>query len=129
MASADAAPLVCDVSEQPFDVAFHPSARLVAAGLVSGRVELFGYSATACGPVTSHAAHAAACRAVRFVAGGAALASGGADRALLLRDVATGATLAAVAGAHEAAINRLERVAERVLASGARHPLSPASST
>lgn len=114
---------VATLSEQPFDVTFHPSRALVAVALVSGRTETFPFSASAgCGAVRSSAAHGgSACRAVRFAGpGGAVLASAGADAALLLRDVHTGATLVRLAKAHGAAINRLEVAGEHLLTTGER---------
>jgi WD40 repeat protein len=120
MASPERDPSVCaTLGEQPMDVCFHPTRALVAAGLITGVVELFAYTATSAGEVTSHAVHTESCRAVRFLAGGGTLVSGGADSALAFTDVDTGALLARVPDAHAAAINRLTVLSETVLATGA----------
>ena len=112
-------PLCATLGEQPMDVCFHPTRPLVAAGLITGIVELFGYTRSAAGDVASHEVHGESCRAVRFLPGGRVLASGGADSTLAFSDAETGALLARVASAHAAALNRLEVVCDTVLASGA----------
>jgi hypothetical protein len=117
--SPERAPLCAELGEQPMDVCFHPSRPLVAAGLITGAVELFPFTPTAAGAVTAHEVHAESCRAVRFLLDGASLASGGADCALAVTCVETGRLLARVADAHGAPINRLTVLSETVLATGA----------
>ena len=114
-----AAPAVsATLTEQPFDVAFHPSRPLVAAGVISGSVDVFSFIPSACGPVQSRAAHDECCRAVRFHLGGDLLVSGGTDKKLVLHDVERGKSVATLKDAHDAAINRIEVVSDTVLASG-----------
>ncbi len=112
-------PRVATLSEQPFDVAFHPSRPLVAAGVITGALELFEYTPEAVGAVRSHEVHEQSCRAVRFHQSGAVLVSAGADCVLAFRSVESDKQLATITAAHDAAINRLEVVSDTVLASGA----------
>lgn len=107
------------LSEQPFDVAWHPSRSLVAAGVITGAVETFLFSDHAVGAVSSHPVHTESCRAVRFQQAGEVLVSAGADCRLAFRSVERAKQLAVVANAHDAAINRLEVVSDTCLASGA----------
>ena len=111
--------LSATLTEQPFDVAFHPSRPLVAAGVISGSVDVFTFTSAACGAVQSRAAHDECCRAVRFNLGGELLVSGGADRKLVLHNVERAKAVATLADAHDAAINRIEVVSDTLLASGA----------
>ena len=37
--------LLVELSEQPFDVAFHPSRPLLCAGLITGHVDVIAYAA------------------------------------------------------------------------------------
>jgi hypothetical protein len=120
MASPGREALCASLGEQPMDVCFHPSRALVAAGLITGAVELFPYTATSVGAVVTHALHAESCRSLRFLPDGATLASVGADCALVFADAETGARTGRVADAHAAAINRLAVISQTVLATGAR---------
>ena len=67
MASESREPVCATLGEQPMDVCFHPTRALVAAGLITGVVETFEYTAAAATAVTSRDVHAESCRAVRFL--------------------------------------------------------------
>eukprot|EP00898_Chlorokybus_atmophyticus_P003729 jgi/Chlat1/4357/Chrsp29S04512 len=103
---------------QPFDVTFHPSYRLVAAGLISGGVELHRFTDDSSEPVLRIAAHSESCRAIRFAEGGNFLLSASADKSILATDTVTGQTVARLTDAHSSPINRLCEVSETTLASG-----------
>ena len=102
------------------DVCFHPTCPLVAAGLITGVVETFEFTADSAGDVTSREVHAESCRALRFLADGSGLVSTGVDCTLVVTNVETGARIARVAAAHDAAINRLTMLSETLMATGAR---------
>jgi len=70
--------------------------------------------------VTSRDVHSESCRAVRFLPDGSGLVSAGVDCTLVVTNVETGARIARVAEAHDAAINRLCMLTETLLATGAR---------
>ncbi|CAL0311708.1 unnamed protein product [Lupinus luteus] len=102
-----------------FDIDFHPSDNLVAAGLINGDLHLYRYTADSV-PVRllEVHAHTESCRAVRFINGGRALLTGSPDHSILATDVETGSTIARLDNAHEAAVNRLINLTESTVASG-----------
>ncbi|TKY53636.1 WD repeat-containing protein 55-like [Spatholobus suberectus] len=102
-----------------FDIDFHPSDNLVAAGLITGDLHLYRYSANSVpmGMLEVHA-HTESCRAVRFINSGHALLTGSPDCSILATDVETGSTIACLDNAHEAAVNRLINLTESTVASG-----------
>lgn len=61
-----------EVEDQPFDLDFHPSEAIIAAGLITGRLQLFRYddALSHSQKLWSTTAHNESCRAVRFVEGG-----------------------------------------------------------
>jgi hypothetical protein len=112
---------------QAFDLSFHPSADVVAVGLVNGHLQLHGYGAgaesagaggggagggrrgrAAAGgggrPLADVALHTGAVRGARFTAEGDALFTVSSDRAVKRVDAAGAATWARL-DAHAAAIN------------------------
>ncbi|KAL5138374.1 WD repeat-containing protein 55 [Glycine soja] len=91
-----------------FDIDFHPSDNLVAAGLITGDLHLM---------LEVHA-HTESCRAARFINGGRAILTGSPDCSILATDVETGSTIARLDDAHEAAVNRLINLTESTVASG-----------
>lgn len=118
------------LSEQPFDIAIHPTRQLAAAAIITGHVETFDFSPPAVGRLASRLAHDGSCRAVRFLPGGAVLLSAGSDGLLAYASVERGKVQAEVKEAHGCAINKLEVISEVLTASGAaaalaRRPPSP----
>ncbi|KAF7809548.1 WD repeat-containing protein 55 [Senna tora] len=108
-----------DLGKLAFDVDFHPSDQLVAAGLISGDLHLYRYSPDSA-PVRllEVHAHTESCRAVRFINEGRALLTGSPDCSILATDVETGSSIARLDNAHEAAVNRLINLTESTVASG-----------
>ncbi|CAL0331652.1 unnamed protein product [Lupinus luteus] len=102
-----------------FDIDFHPSDNLVAAGLINGDLHLYRYTADSV-PVRllEVHAHTESCRAVRFINGGRALLTGSPDCSIMATDVETGSTIARFDNAHDAAVNRLINLTESTVASG-----------
>ncbi|XP_019420308.1 PREDICTED: WD repeat-containing protein 55-like isoform X2 [Lupinus angustifolius] len=102
-----------------FDIDFHPSDNLVAAGLINGDLHLYRYNADSV-PVRllEVHAHTESCRAVRFINGGRALLTGSPDCSIMATDVETGSTIARFDNAHDAAVNRLINLTESTVASG-----------
>ncbi|KAJ7944022.1 WD repeat-containing protein 55 [Quillaja saponaria] len=102
-----------------FDIDFHPSDKLVAAGLISGDIHLYRYS-TDSQPqrLLEVHAHSESCRAVRFINDGRAILTGSPDCSILATDVETGSTIARLDNAHEDAVNRLINLTELTVASG-----------
>lgn len=102
-----------------FDIDFHPSENLVAAGLITGELHLYRYSSDSV-PMRALEvqAHTESCRAVRFINGGRAILTGSPDCSILATDVETGSTIARLDSAHEAAVNRLVNLTESTVASG-----------
>ncbi|KAG4997230.1 hypothetical protein JHK84_028257 [Glycine max] len=98
-----------------FDIDFHPSDNLVAAGLITGDLHLYRYTpdSTPVRMLEVHA-HTESCRAARFINGG----RGSPDCSILATDVETGSTIARLDDAHEAAVNRLINLTESTVASG-----------
>ncbi|KAL5707264.1 WD domain repeat-containing protein 55 [Ranunculus cassubicifolius] len=103
----------------PFDLDFHPTDSLVTAGLITGDLHLYRYAANSQPQrLFDIKAHEESCRAVRFVNGGSAILTGSPDFSILATDVETGATIARLDDAHEAAVNRLVNLTETTIASG-----------
>ncbi|KAG5127177.1 hypothetical protein JHK82_028012 [Glycine max] len=102
-----------------FDIDFHPSDNLVAAGLITGDLHLYRYTpdSTPVRMLEVHA-HTESCRAARFINGGRAILTGSPDCSILATDVETGSTIARLDDAHEAAVNRLINLTESTVASG-----------
>ncbi|KAL5168921.1 WD repeat-containing protein 55 [Glycine soja] len=98
-----------------FDIDFHPSDNLVAAGLITGHLHLYRYSPdTVPVRLLEVHAHTESCRAARFINSG----RGSSDCSILATDVETGSTIARVDNAHESAVNRLINLTESTVVSG-----------
>jgi len=112
-----------DIGTQPFDLAFHPTANLLAVATITGHVQLHKYGDPGSGEAavaqlwTSNA-HSESCRAVRFVQGGEFVLTASADKSILATNVETGQAVARLADAHGEAINRLVNCSENTVASG-----------
>jgi WD40 repeat protein len=109
-----------DIGTQPFDLAFHPSANLVAVATITGYVHLYKYGDPG-GEVAQlwrAQAHSESCRAVRFAQGGEYMLSASPDKSILATNVETGQAVARLADAHAAAINRLVNCGDTTVASG-----------
>uniref|UniRef100_A0A7I4DU66 Anaphase-promoting complex subunit 4 WD40 domain-containing protein n=1 Tax=Physcomitrium patens TaxID=3218 RepID=A0A7I4DU66_PHYPA len=112
--------LEIDLGTQPFDLAFHPSANLVAVALITGHVQLYKYGGDG-GEVArlwNSAAHSESCRAVRFAQGGQFVLTASPDKSILATDVETGQPVARLADAHGVPINRLVNCGDTTVASG-----------
>ncbi|KAK2977151.1 hypothetical protein RJ640_027764, partial [Escallonia rubra] len=97
-----------NLGKHPFDVDFHPSNQIVAAGLITGDLLLL---------LEVHA-HTESCRALRFVNEGRAILTGSPDLSILATDVETGSAIARLENAHGAAVNRLVNLTATTIASG-----------
>ncbi|KAG6593090.1 WD repeat-containing protein 55, partial [Cucurbita argyrosperma subsp. sororia] len=103
----------------PFDLDFHPSEQLVAAGLIDGNLLLYRYSPNALPQrLLKVRAHSESCRAVRFINDGRAILTGSPDHSILATDVETGSVIARLEDAHDDAVNRLVNVTSETIASG-----------
>ncbi|KAL6494665.1 WD domain repeat-containing protein 55 [Orobanche gracilis] len=108
-----------DLGELPFDLDFHPSSNLVAAGLISGGLYLYRYAAESTPQrVLEVDAHTESCRALRFVNEGRAVVTGSPDCSILATDVETGVQIARIENSHGAAVNRIINLTESTIASG-----------
>ncbi|XP_068636648.1 WD repeat-containing protein 55-like [Aristolochia californica] len=103
----------------PFDLDFHPSSSLVAAGLITGDLHLYRYAEDSLPQrLLNVNAHDESCRAVRFVDSGRIIATGSPDCSILATDVETGNTVARREDAHGAALSRLINLTETTFCSG-----------
>lgn len=103
----------------PFDLDFHPSSQLVAAGLINGKLLLYRYAAdNQPQKVLEVDAHSESIRAVRFINEGRAILTGSPDCSILATDVETGSAVARLENSHEGAVNRLVNLTETTIASG-----------
>ncbi|KAF9606932.1 hypothetical protein IFM89_030230 [Coptis chinensis] len=107
-----------DLGKLPFDLDFHPSSPLVTVGLITGDLQLYRYAAIGTQPekVFEIHAHEEFCRAVHFINGCTAILTTSPDFSILATDVQTGATIAHLDNAHEAAVNRLVNLTETIIA-------------
>ncbi|KAG6424082.1 hypothetical protein SASPL_114494 [Salvia splendens] len=108
-----------DLEKLPFDLDFHPSTNIVAAGLITGNLLLYRYDAEATPQrLLEVNAHTESCRALRFVNEGRAIVTGSPDCSILATDVETGAAIARLDNSHGAAVNRIVNLTESTIASG-----------
>ncbi|XP_042060487.1 WD repeat-containing protein 55-like [Salvia splendens] len=108
-----------DLEKLPFDLDFHPSTNLVAAGLITGHLLLYRYEAEATPQrLLEVNAHTESCRALRFVNEGRAIVTGSPDFSILATDVETGAPISRLDNSHESAVNRIVNLTESTIASG-----------
>ncbi|KAK4266741.1 hypothetical protein QN277_023623 [Acacia crassicarpa] len=108
-----------DLGKLAFDIDFHSSDQLVAAGLINGDLHLYRYNSDSV-PVRllEVHAHTESCRAVRFINDGHALLTGSPDCSILATDVETGSAITRLDNAHGAAVNRLINLTESTVATG-----------
>ncbi|KAL0422561.1 UNVERIFIED_CONTAM: WD repeat-containing protein 55 [Sesamum latifolium] len=108
-----------DLGKLPFDLDFHPSDNLVAAGLITGQFLLYRYAAESTPQrLLEVNAHTESCRALRFVNEGRAVVTGSPDCSILATDIETGTTVVRLENSHEAAVNRIVNLTESTIASG-----------
>ncbi|XP_057500554.1 WD repeat-containing protein 55 [Actinidia eriantha] len=111
--------MVIDFGKIPFDVDFHPSRPLVAAGLITGDLLLYGYAADSQPQrVLEVHAHEESCRTLRFINDGHAIVTGSPDCSILSTDVETGSAIARLENSHGTAVNRIINLTESTIASG-----------
>ncbi len=103
--------IVCSASVglpgHAFGLDMHPTRPVLAAGLITGQVKLYDYSASSVRQASSARPHEGSCRSVRFSEDGAHVFSVGADGSLQQRDVATNKRSWRKQGAHATAINAM----------------------
>lgn len=105
--------------ELPFDLDFHPSNPILAAGLITGDLLLYLYKADSPPEKLLEVnAHSQSCRAVRFINNGQAIVTGSPDCSILATDVETGSSIARLENSHGAAVNRIINLTESTIASG-----------
>ncbi|XP_059293813.1 WD repeat-containing protein 55 [Lycium ferocissimum] len=108
-----------DLGKLPFDIDFHPSDHLVAAGLINGDLLLYRYNADSpAQKLLEVKAHTESCRAVRFINEGRAIVTGSPDCSILATDVETGSEIIRLENSHGAAVNRIVNLTESTIASG-----------
>ncbi|XP_071731144.1 WD repeat-containing protein 55-like [Rutidosis leptorrhynchoides] len=108
-----------NVKNIAFDLDFHPSSQLVAAGLITGNLFVYRYSENSEPQrVLKVRAHSESCRAVRFINEGRVILTGSPDCSILATDIETGSPVARLENSHEKAVNRLVNLTESTIASG-----------
>mmetsp|Transcript_3626 Transcript_3626/g.5089 ORF Transcript_3626/g.5089 Transcript_3626/m.5089 type:complete len:393 (+) Transcript_3626:13-1191(+) len=108
--------------EQVFGIDFHPSADIVAAGLINGAIELHQYMMQDMnennGIIFKSTPHTDSCRSVIFSADGRELLSGSKDCSIVASDSSNGDQKWLQSEAHSAPINCLYMLHENTFASG-----------
>ncbi|XP_077215704.1 WD repeat-containing protein 55-like [Tasmannia lanceolata] len=108
-----------NLGKLPFDLDFHPSSPLVAAGLINGELHMYRYANDSQPQrLLNIRAHEESCRAVRFINSGSAIVTGSPDFSILATDIETGTTIVRLEDAHGAAVNRLINLTETTISSG-----------
>ncbi|XP_038905147.1 WD repeat-containing protein 55 [Benincasa hispida] len=108
-----------NLADIPFDLDFHPSDQLVAAGVIGGNLHLYRYDANALPQrLFKVRAHVESCRAVRFINDGRAILTGSSDHSILSTDVETGSVIARLEDAHDEAVSKLINITPETIASG-----------
>lgn len=108
-----------DLGKLPFDIDFHPSDHLVAAGLITGDLLLYRYNADSpAQKLLEVKAHSESCRTVRIINEGRAIVTGSPDCSILATDIETGSEIVRLENSHGAAVNRIVNLTESSIASG-----------
>ncbi|TMW89999.1 hypothetical protein EJD97_016313 [Solanum chilense] len=108
-----------DLGKLPFDIDFHPSDHLVAAGLITGDLLLYRYNADSpAQKLLEVKAHSESCRTVRFINEGRAIVTGSPDCSILATDIETGSEIVRLENSHGAAVNRIVNLTDSSIASG-----------
>lgn len=107
-----------DLGKLPFDIDFHPSDQLVAAGLITGDLLLYRYADSLAQKLLEVKAHSESCRTVRFINEGRAIVTGSPDCSILATDIETGSEIVRLENSHGAAVNRIVNLTESTIASG-----------
>ncbi|KAK4476991.1 hypothetical protein RD792_016192 [Penstemon davidsonii] len=108
-----------DLGKLAFDLDFHPSNNLVAAGLITGQLFVYRYAAESPPErLLEVNAHTESCRALRFVNEGRAILTGSPDCSILATDTETGTEITRLENSHGAAVNRIVNLTESTIASG-----------
>ncbi|RHY83508.1 hypothetical protein DYB35_001344 [Aphanomyces astaci] len=100
-----------------FDLDFHPSRNVVAAGMIDGKVQAYTYTPEGNTCVLSLNHHQDACRVVMFSEDGSALYTGSSDKSIRAYDV-NGGVLWAELNAHLNPVNQLHSISNNVFTSG-----------
>ena len=100
------------------DCTFHPTERLVAAGLITGQVRVSEYNRDAAHRKCQKKLHSESCRAVRFSTSGDALLTGSADTSFVILDTGTSKVQRTQKDAHPCGLSRIAELAEQSFASG-----------
>lgn len=110
MAADCAAEIKCPQRGVAFGLDFHPSERLLAAGLITGQLRVYSFGDNGAQPERQLAArpHSEACRSVRFDPQGRHIISCGSDCSVQRRDVAANKPVWKTSRAHASAINVCE---------------------
>jgi len=90
-----------------FGLDFHPTERLLAAGLITGQIRVYSCADDGASAERRLGAkpHADACRSVKFSPDGGALFSAGSDRSVQRRDLETNRPVWKLRAAHASAVN------------------------
>mmetsp|Transcript_43090 Transcript_43090/g.52256 ORF Transcript_43090/g.52256 Transcript_43090/m.52256 type:complete len:368 (+) Transcript_43090:76-1179(+) len=106
-----------DVSDQPFETSFHPSANVFAASLITGAVEVFEYG-EGTNKVKALKPHNDSCRTVKFSPDGRVLISASLDMSIVATDCNTAQEVGRLDGAHSAGVNTIAYLNPTSIASG-----------
>eukprot|EP00164_Ancoracysta_twista_P003170 GFYU01004227.1.p1 GENE.GFYU01004227.1~~GFYU01004227.1.p1 ORF type:complete len:368 (-),score=123.74 GFYU01004227.1:22-1125(-) len=112
------APPAITFPEQVFDLCFHPSADVVAAGLITGQVGMFQYGEVGNTCLYSFDNHRESCRATAFSPSGSFLITSSSDKSIAAIDVHSGNLVKKMDKAHDNPINSMLTFGEHFMASG-----------
>ncbi|KAI8893816.1 WD40-repeat-containing domain protein [Globomyces pollinis-pini] len=105
-------------SEVVFDVTFHPSKNLLAAGLIDGNLECYDLNDTSTKLLFSSKHHTDSCRSVDFNSTGDAIYTGSKDRSLQLIHLESQKVILRKQKAHSQPINKVKALSESLVATG-----------
>ncbi|KAJ2079429.1 WD domain repeat-containing protein 55 [Coemansia sp. RSA 988] len=118
MDNSVARPKSLKFKEPVIDVAFSPTADLVASSLITGHVFVHRYSVDGNTRQQRRKVHKKSCRSVCFSGDGELLYTGSKDRSWQAMDVETGAETMRITAAHEKPIDIIKYVNEQTVATG-----------
>eukprot|EP01040_Poterioochromonas_malhamensis_P013213 gene13213-14503_t len=104
--------------DQVFDLDFHPTSSILAAGLITGKVELWDYTSHKNTRQSSLPIHSQSCRALAFNPSGNRLFTISSDLSWKIVDPTTGIIIQTKKSAHKHAINKLIVLNEQLFVTG-----------
>jgi len=115
---ASTKPKRIQMDDTVFEVAFHPTKDIIAAGEITGTISVFSYSNTENKKLLDFKHQKESCRCLDFSPDGQRLYSGCRDNSIYCTDMNTGSMLHSFPNAHDQSISSMNIISDNLIASG-----------